>query len=391
MFAQKKSFKDFYYPTVSKKDWKDYNWQLNNRIRNLEKLSSYIKIDKGALSKLGKFEKNLNFSITPYYLSLINPENEEDPIRKQCVPTLEEFETLEGESDPLGEKENMPVSGLIHKYPDRALILATNICPVYCRHCFRRGEWDKGENVASLQNLQLMFEYIKSKTSIKEVIISGGDPLFLSDFLLDFILRELRKIGNVEVIRIASRVPVVLPQRITKELSSILKKYSPIWFVTHFNHFNEITDESSKCVENLLLSKAIVLNQTVLLKGINDNSETIEKLFRALLKIGVKPYYLFECDPAKGVTHFRTSLFKGLEIMESLRGRVSGLAQPTFALDTQGGGKVPLLPNYVLSYKENSVLVRNYEGKIFEYQNPYRGKESSAPLLPFEDKIKSGK
>jgi len=391
MLSEKKTFRDFYFPKVSEKEWKDYRWHYKNSIKDLDTLNTFLKIEPQTFFKLKKNENSLRLSITPYYLSLINPKNDEDPVRKQCVPSPLEFEDGDGSCDPLGEKENMPIPGVIHKYPDRVLFLVTNSCPVYCRHCFRRGEWEKKDEVITPFKLKTMIDYVKAKHSVREVIISGGDPLFLSDFLLEFILKELRKISHLDLIRIASRVPVVLPQRITKNAASIFKKYSTLWFATHFNHPKEITEESQKCVETLLESKVSVLNQTVLLKGVNDDPKTIEELFRKLLKIGVKPYYLFQCDPAKGVSHFRTSVFKGIEIMEYLRGRVSGIAQPTFALDTEGGGKVPLLPNYVLSYTENSIIVRNYEGKVFEYKNPSQEKESKAPILPFEDKIKRGK
>lgn len=389
MLSNKKHFRDFYFPEVSEKEWNDFRWQSQNSIKTLDKLASFVEIEPHTFLKLKKYEGQLHFSVTPYYLSLINPKNNEDPIRKQCIPSPLEFENDEGSIDPLGEKEKMPVPGVIHKYPDRVLFLVTNICPVYCRHCFRRGDWERGKEFSHPAKIKVMVDYVKSKSSIREVIISGGDPLFLSDILIEFILKELRQINHLDVIRIASRVPVVLPQRITDNVGSILKKYSPLWFVTQFNHLNEITEESRCAVEKLLHSKVSVLNQTVLLKGVNDNEKIIEELFIKLLKIGVKPYYLFQCDPVKGVSHFRTSVFKGIEILEYLRGRVSGLAQPTFALDTEGGGKVPLLPNYVLSYKENSIIVRNYEGKIFEYQNPPQDKECKTPLLPFEDKVKS--
>ncbi|MCX7829643.1 MAG: KamA family radical SAM protein [Acidobacteria bacterium] len=369
MYLKETTYKEFYYPNVSGIEWNDYRWQLKNRISDLSTLDHFLKIKKETFNKLKKYETKLNISITPYYLSLINPKDKNDPVKKQCVPLPEEFECGEGLIDPLAEKANMPLEDVIHKYPDRALLVLSNVCPVYCRHCFRRGEWGKNKNINLKERIQKAVEYFKKNKSIKEAIISGGEPLLFSDSLIEFLLKELRKISNVEIIRIASRIPVVLPQRITQNLCSILKKYSPIWLVTHFNHFQEITEEAEESIEKLVSSKAIVLNQTVLLRGINDNADTLEKLFRNLIKIGVKPYYLFQCDPAKGVSHFRTSVFEGLEIMENLAGKITGLAQPTFALDTEGGGKVPLLPNYILSCKEGLIEVKNYQGKRFCYKN----------------------
>ncbi|HQO21407.1 MAG TPA: KamA family radical SAM protein, partial [Acidobacteriota bacterium] len=257
-------------------------------------------------------------------------------------------------------------------------------------HCMRRREWAKDETPRTPSQLSAMVEYVKRTPAIKEVMISGGDPLSLPLELLDHLLKELRAVPHLEIIRLASRYPVVLPQRITAEVAETLKRYFPVWFVTHFNHPNEITEESAGACRRLLDAGIPVLNQAVLLRGVNDEPKVIEELMRGLLKIGVKPYYLFQCDPVRGVSHFRTSVFKGIEIMEHLRGRVSGLAQPTFALDTEGGGKIPLLPNYVTSYTENSLIVRNYEGKTFEYENPRpaSGKDEEAPLLPFESAAK---
>ncbi len=367
MINRANSFKEFYFKGVSSKNWKDYRWHLQNLIRDLDEVSSYLKIDPDDYSKLVKNKNKLNISITPHFLSLIDPGNMEDPLRKQCVPSPLEFSLKNGSRDPLGEKSKMPVKGVIHKYPDRALFLVTNFCPLYCRHCFRRDNWYKKE-VRTQQELQAMVDYVKKDPAIKEVIISGGDPLFLEDEFIDNLLGELRKIPTIEIIRIASRVLSVLPQRITKKLVSILKKYSPIWFVTHFNHPDEISRETILATEKLLSSKVIMVNQTVLLKGINDENWIIEKLFRELLKIGIKPYYLFQCDPAKGTGHFRTPLSKGLKIMEYLHGRVTGLAQPIFAVDTEGGGKIPISPNYIISQKKDSFLLRNFEGKTFEYE-----------------------
>ncbi len=360
------NFKEYYYPLVSDKEWLDYRWQLSNRITNLEDLHNYLKINDQDFSYLKKFEDRLNLSITPYYLSLINPLDEFDPIKLQCVPSPLEFQDDEGMEDPLGEESLMNVKDVIHKYPDRILFLVTNQCPVYCRHCFRRNKW--GKSLETKIDFQNLIEYIKKNSEVREVIISGGEPLILSSDHLESILKELRKIDQIEVIRIASRVPVVLPQRIDEEIIQILKNYSPIWFITHFNHPGEITELSTKALRKLIENGIAVLNQSVLLKGINDDSKTLEKLFRNLIKIGVKPYYLFQCDPAKGVKHLRTSVFKGIEIIKELNGKLSGIAVPKFAIDLQGGGKVNLEPNSIESINENSIVVKNFQGKLYEYK-----------------------
>jgi lysine 2,3-aminomutase len=360
------NFKEYYYPSVSESDWLDYRWQLSNRITNLDCLHNFLKIDVKDFTHLKKFEDGLNLSITPYYLSLINPEDEFDPIKLQCVPSPLEFQDDEGMEDPLGEESLMKVKNVIHKYPDRILLLVTNQCPVYCRHCFRRNKW--GNSPETKMDIQSLIEYIKKNKEIKEVIISGGEPLLLPSFHLESILKELRKIDQIEVIRIASRVPVVLPQRIDEEILQILKKYSPIWFVTHFNHSEEITKLSAKGCSKLRENGITVLTQSVMLKGINDDSKTLEKLFRNLIKIGVKPYYLFQCDPAKGVKHFRTSVFKGIEIIKELNGKLSGIAVPKFAIDLQGGGKVNLEPDSIVAINEKSIVVKNFQGKIYEYK-----------------------
>jgi lysine 2,3-aminomutase len=385
-FREQLSYRRSLFPSVEDRDWDDWKWQFRNRITTLGGLKRFISIELNEFSRLDNYEDNLHIGVTPYYLSLVNPDDENDPVRKQVVPSSFEFHDDRCSADPLKEKATMPVPGVVHRYPDRALFLTTNICPVYCRHCMRKREWAKDETPKTPSQLSAMVDYVRGNSSIREVMISGGDPLSLPLELLEHLLKELRQIPHLEIIRLASRYPVVLPQRITKEVAELLKRYFPVWFVTHFNHANEITEESAKACRTLLDEGIPVLNQSVLLKGVNDEPLIIEALMRGLLKIGVKPYYLFQCDPVKGVSHFRTSVFRGIEIMEHLRGRVSGLAQPTFALDTEGGGKIPLLPNYVMSYTENSLIVRNYEGKMFEYENPVSKEQPDreAPILPFE-------
>lgn len=375
------SFKEYYFPTVSDEKWNDYVWQISNRITTLERLCHFLKIGSVEYHKLKKNENNLKFSITPYYLSLIDPNDDNDPIRLQCVPSSKEFEDEEGLVDPLLEKGCERVENVIQKYPDRVVLTVTNFCPVYCRHCFRRDNWlNKDQKPLSLIKI---VGYLKENKGIKEVIISGGEPPTLPLNYLDNLLNEIRKIESVEVIRLASRLPVVLPFRIDDGFIKVLKKYSPIWFMTHFNHPREVTKESTMAIKKLIENGILVLNQSVLLKGINDDVNILENLFRKLIKIGVKPYYLYQCDPAKGVSHFRTSIFKGMEIIEKLRGNLSGIAVPNFAIDLEGGGKVTIEPNNIISIKENMLIVKNFEGKLYEY----RLKEESVKrnsILPFK-------
>jgi lysine 2,3-aminomutase len=313
-------------------------------------------------------------SVTPYYLSLINPNDPDDPIRKQAIPSLLEMTMGSmGAEDPLGEKEDTVVPGLIHRYPDRVLLVLTDICPVLCRHCTRKREWRNGGWVRPSSEVAAILDYISQHKAIRDVIISGGDPLTLSNRHLEDIISRIRRIKHVEIIRIGTRFPVVLPQRIDKELCTMLAKYGPIWLNTHFNHVREITPEAAEACDRLLRSGVPVNNQSVLLRGINDSVEAQMKLCHGLLKIKVRPYYLFQCDEVQGTEHLRTPVEVGIKIIEGMRGYTSGLAIPTFVIDLpQGGGKVPLQPNYVLAQAEGELVLRNYEGRAFRYRNPTR-------------------
>lgn len=360
------SFKEYYFPHIGESEWNNYFWQLKNCVKTLKKLRDYSLIDEDELYKLKGLR--LKFSITPYFLSLIDPKDKSNPIKKQCIPSIEEVFDEDGEVDPLNDLNNMVLPNVIKKYPDRVLILVTNICPLYCRYCFRRNILGKKKFIITPSQIDSIFYYLKKERKVKEVIISGGEPLILSNDLIEYILRGLRKIENIEVIRIGTRVPVVLPQRIEKDFLKIIRKYSPIWFVTHFNHPFEVTEDSKKAVSAILSTGSPVLNQTVLLKNVNDDEKVIEELFRKLIKIGIKPYYLFGCDPVRGASHFRTSLKKGMKILEHLNGRLSGIGQPIFAIDTKGGGKIPIQPNYIVSIDGERILVKNYENRIYEYR-----------------------
>ncbi|WP_448587676.1 KamA family radical SAM protein [Thermocrinis sp.] len=351
--------------------WRDYNWQIQNRIKTREELESYIKLTPEEKEGIERTKGIYPMAITPYYLSLMDPEDPKDPIRLQAIPRIveldEKFQSL-GEPDALKEEGEIP--GLTHRYPDRVLLQTTTFCAVYCRHCMRKRIFSQGEKAVSHQQFDLMLGYIKSHPEIREVLLSGGDPLTLSGEKLDFILSELRKIPHMEVIRIGTRLPVLAPQRFFKpEILDILEKHSPIWISTHFNHPKEITPEAKEAVENILRRGIPILNQTVLLKGINDDPQIMLELMRKLISIKVKPQYLFHCDPIKGAVHFRTTIDKGLEIMEYLRGRISGHAIPTYAIDLPGGkGKVPLLPNYLLERDGTKHIFRSWNGQMVSYE-----------------------
>jgi len=311
-------------------------------------------------------------SITPYYLSLIDPDDPDDPIRKQAVPSvLEVTMGSMGMEDPLEERRDSVVPGLVHRYPDRVLMVLTNVCPMLCRHCTRKREWKHGTWVRDQDQIEAMLTYIRRHKNIRDVIISGGDPLTLSTRRLEEVISSLRRINHVEIIRIGSRYPVVLPYRIDNELCDMLSEYGPIWLNTHFNNPREITPDSATACDKLLRAGVPVNNQTVLLHGINDNVETMKKLCQGLLRIKVRPYYLFQCDEVQGTEHLRTPVETGIKIIEGLRGHTSGLAVPHFVIDLPfGGGKVPLQPNYVLAQDSGELLIRNYKHNLFRFRNP---------------------
>ncbi|MCX7911535.1 MAG: KamA family radical SAM protein [Dehalococcoidales bacterium] len=353
-------------------DWNDWKWHFRNRITSVEQLSRYLSLSGEEKSQIARVIERYPLSITPYYLSLINPDDPEDPVRKQAVPSILEIAMSNlGMEDPLAEKEDSVVPGLVHRYPDRALMVITDICPMLCRHCTRKREWRHGGWVRSWREIEAMLGYLRHNRQIRDVIISGGDPLTLATPHLEAIISRLREIEHIEIIRIGSRFPVVLPQRIDAELCNMLSKYGPIWLNTHFNHPREITPEAAAACDRLLRAGVPVNNQCVLLRGINDSLETQLKLCHGLLRIKVRPYYLFQCDEVQGTEHLRTPVETGIKIIEGMRGHTSGLAVPTFVVDlVHGGGKVPLQPNYVLSMTRDELLLRNYEGKVFRYRNP---------------------
>ena len=357
---------------VSDKDWKDWKWQVKNRITTVEELKKYIPLTESEEEGITKCLESLRMSITPYYLSLIDTKDINDPIRKQAIPTDKELIHSDCDlDDPLHEDEDSPVKGLTHRYPDRALLLITDQCAMYCRHCTRRRFAGQNDNALPLSQIDNAIEYIKKTPQIRDVLLSGGDALLMSDENLEYIIKKLREIPHVEIIRIGSRAPVVMPQRITDEFVSMIKKYHPIWINTHFNHPNEITEESKIACEKMADAGIPLGNQSVLLRGINDCTHVMKKLVNDLVKIRVRPYYIYQCDLSNGLEHFRTSVSKGIEIIEGLRGHTSGYCVPTFVVDAPGGGgKTPVMPNYVISQGSNKVILRNFEGVITTYTEP---------------------
>ena len=364
--------KDIYFPYVSDKDWNDWQWQFRHRITTVEELSKFLPLSPEEQAQIKDVSLVYPFSITPYYLSLINPQDPGDPIKKQAVPSILEVALSGwGMEDPLEERSHTPVPGLVHRYPDRVLLTMTNICATLCRHCTRKREWVHGSWARSGNEIKAMLDYIRQNKSIRDVIISGGDPLSLSNKHLEKVISAIRGIPHVEIIRIGSRVPVVLPQRIDDGLCEMLSKYGPIWLNTHFNHPKEVTPEAAEACDRLLRSGVPINNQTVLLKGINDNLETQLELVHQLLKIKVRPYYLFQCDEVRGTEHFRTPLSVGMDIIAGMQGHTSGLAVPTFTVDlSNGGGKVPLQPNHIVERNEEGYILRSFENHLYHYHDP---------------------
>lgn len=355
---------------ISDEDWNDWHWQVKNRITTFEELKKYIKLTKEEDDP--RLLREYRMAITPYYLSLINPDDPCDPIRKQAIPTIHELQRYTGDlEDPLSEDVDSPVEGLTHRYPDRVLFLVTENCSMYCRHCTRRRFAGHHDMSPPQSQIDACIDYIRDSPSIRDVLLSGGDALLISDKKLEEILQKLKEIPHIEIIRLGSRAPVTNPHRITPELCEMLKKYQPIWFNTHFNHSNEITTDSTNACEMLADSGIPMGNQSVLLRGVNDCIHVMKKLLQGLVKIRVRPYYLYQCDLSIGLGHFRTSVAQGIEIIEGLRGHTSGLCVPTFVVDAPGGGgKIPVMPDYVISQGNTRVVLRNFEGVITTYEEP---------------------
>ena len=360
------------FPNVSDEQWNDWKWQVKNRIETYEELSKYFTFSPEEAEGIKKALAKFRMAITPYYLSLIDPNDPYDPIRRQAIPQGAECNIAPADlNDPLHEDEDSPAPGLTHRYPDRVLFLITDMCSMYCRHCTRRRFAGQKDDESPSERIEKCLAYIEKTPQVRDVLLSGGDALMVSDKKLEYIIQRLRAIPHVEIVRIGSRTPVVCPQRITPELCEMLKKYHPIWLNTHFNHPNEFTPEAEQALARLANAGIPLGNQTVLLRGVNDCVHVMKKLMHELVRNRVRPYYIYQCDLTMGLEHFRTPVSKGIEIIENLRGHTSGYAVPTFVVDAPGGGgKTPVMPQYVISQSPDKVILRNFEGVITTYTEP---------------------
>ena len=357
---------------VSEADWNSWQWQVRNRIVNKEQLKQVIDLSPEEEEGVGQCLQTLRMAITPHYASLMDPNDTNCPIRSQAVPTAKELHRAKSDmADPLHEEVDSPTPGLTHRYPDRVLLLLTDQCSMYCRFCTRRRLAGATDKARTIKQIDACIEYIRKTPVVRDVVLSGGDALLVSDELLESVLQKLRAIPHVEIIRLGTRTPVVLPQRITPELCTMLKKYNPIFVNVHFNHPKELTDAAKAACERLADAGFPLGNQSVLLAGINDCPNVLKDLFQKLLKIRVRPYYLYQCDLSEGIEHFRTSVATGMEIIESLRGHTTGMAVPTYVVDAPGGGgKIPVMPQYLISQSDSQAILRNYQGNIFAYAQP---------------------
>lgn len=361
------------FKNVSAEEWNDWHWQMRHDIRDVETLAQVIPLTEKEKSDISEVLKIFRMAITPYYASLIDPSNPVCPVRLQAVPRLPETRIdASDQDDPLHEDVDSPVPGLTHRYPDRVLLLVTNLCSMNCRHCTRRRLVGFEDVHMSDENIDAAIDYISKTEIVRDVLISGGDPFTLSTERLEKIISRLHAIPHVEIIRIGTRTPVVMPMRIDDQLVNMLKKYHPIYVNTHFNHPKEITAEAKAACEKLANAGIPLGNQSVLLRDVNDCPVLMKKLVQKLLTIRVKPYYIYQCDMSRGISHFRTTVSKGIEIIENLRGHTTGMAVPTFVIDAPGGGgKIPVMPDYLITSNEKRVILRNYEGVITTYDEPH--------------------
>lgn len=382
------------FPQVTDEQWNDWHWQVKNRIETLDQLKQYITLTEEEQEGVRVALKTLRMAITPYYLSLIDPNNPNDPVRRQAIPSIKETHQASADLlDPLHEDEDSPVPGITHRYPDRVLFLITDMCSMYCRHCTRRRFAGQKDANVGLDLIQQGIDYIARTPQVRDVLLSGGDCLMVSDEVLESIIKRLRAIPHVEIIRLGSRTPVVCPMRITDKLVNMFKQYHPIWLNTHFNHPNECTPEAFEACVKLANAGIPLGNQSVLLRGVNDDTRVMKKLVQRLVQMRVRPYYIYQCDLSMGLEHFRTTVSKGIEIIENLRGHTSGYAVPTFVVDAPGGGgKTPVMPQYVISQAPGKVVLRNYEGVITTYTEPmdYTPGECDVDFLKGEDIEREG-
>ena len=360
-----------FFKDVPDEKWNDWRWQMANRLNSVEDFNKVLKLtasEEKALSTPGLFRVD----VTPYYVSLIDPDDADDPIRKQIIPTAGEIDVFTGMmEDSLAEDRHSPVPGLVHRYPDRVLMLVTTQCASYCRYCTRARIVGDPTQTFSRTDFDAQIEYLKNTPQVRDVLLSGGDPLTLAPKVLEELLTRLREIPHIEIIRIGSRVPVFMPMRVTKELTDMLEKFHPLWLNIHVNHPNEISQELADATDKLSRAGIPLGNQSVLLAGVNDCVHIQRDLVQKLVRIRVRPYYLYQCDLVEGAGHFRTPVSKGIEIIEGLRGHTSGYSVPTFVVDAPGGGgKIPVMPNYQISSSDHKIVLRNYEGYITTYEEP---------------------
>ncbi len=360
---------------VPKSMWKDWKWQMKHCVKDIDKFEKLlgIKFSEKESHELDETINTFPLSVTPYYISLINNNDyKNDPIYKQAFPSSCELNISEYDmADPLSEDKDSPAPGITHRYPDRVLFTVSNMCSMYCRHCTRKRKVGDVDFIPNKGMIKAGISYIKKTPQVRDVLLSGGDPFMLSDEYLDWILTEIRAIPHIEVIRIGTRMPVVLPYRVTDDLVKMLKKHHPVWINTHFNHPREITASSKEALAKLADAGIPLGNQTVLLAGVNDCPRIMRALVHQLVQNRVRPYYMYQCDLSEGLSHFRTPVGKGIEIIESLIGHTSGFAVPTYVIDAPGGGgKIPIMPNYIVSWSTNKVVLRNYEGVITTYKEP---------------------
>lgn len=373
-----------YYRDVPDEKWNDWRWQLSRRLNSMEDFEPILELTEGerkALSKRGLFRVD----VTPYFVSLIDPKDPDDPIRRQVIPTEREVSAFTGMmGDSLAEDAHSPVPGLVHRYPDRALMLVTTQCASYCRYCTRGRIVGDPNATFSRPELDAQIDYLKKTPQIRDVLLSGGDPLVLAPKLLEELLSRLREIPHIEILRIGSRVPVFMPMRVSDELCAMMEQFHPLWLNIHVNHPNEITAELAEACDKLSKAGIPLGNQSVLLAGINDCAHIQRKLVQDLVRIRVRPYYIYICDLVEGAGHFRTPVSKGIEIIEGLRGHTTGFAVPTFVVDAPGGGgKIPVMPDYVISSSDHKVVLRNYEGFISTYEEPLDYQPHDPKTCPF--------
>ena len=367
--STRRQFKKAYFPGVSDRQWNDWRWQIANRVRSIEQLEKVLTLADKEKMAMNHLQTKLPMAVTPYYLSLFANGDMNSPLRRTVVPTIDEFMVMPEEAeDPLGEEHQSPVPGLVHRYPDRVLFLTLDFCSTYCRYCTRSRVVGHGRLFFSRRRLEKMISYIEQTPVIRDVLLSGGDPLTIGDARLEWLLSRLRKIPHVEIIRIGTKVPAVLPQRVTPQLVRMLKRYHPLWMSLHFTHPDECTPEAYRACHRLADAGIPLGSQTVLLKGVNDSVETMRELNHHLMRMRVRPYYLYQCDPISGSSHFRTPVQKGLDIIRGLRGHTTGYAVPTYVIDAPGGGgKIPLMPDYYQGRDDSGVVLRNYENGVYHY------------------------